>query len=396
MKNIIILSSDVYGNNADANGLCAAALADKLIAEGNSVDVVCYKSTGEKKGNAVIHEISFHEDRKQKAMKKSVFSKIRGFFTLLKNLVVGPYHNKQIIEAYCSECEKIFSQKRVEMIIAIYFPFETALALQRLKKRHPEIKFIIHELDKARAKESSKLSDKMMRRVYQRVMKRVYSSCDKIVVMRSHEDYWRKTFGRFAGKMCVSDLPMLYKPTSLNGAVKKEDNNVVVLYSGLLDKSYRNPQAALDAFDSAVFDDLNPLLKFYSKGDCEDLLENSKRAQRFGYIAKERLDEEIEKADFLLNIGNLDSDSVPSKIIVYLSTGKPIIHFAHDEKDSCLYYLEKYPLSLVLYVSDPVEENAKKILNFINANIGKRLDFDSVAQIFAMNTPKFSCDLIFK
>ena len=140
MKNIIILSTYFHGRKATANGLCAAALAKEFLAERNDVDIVCYKSDGDNKFGISTHEIRIFEDRKQKTEKKSVFSKIRGFFIVLKYFFIRPNYNKKQANAYYSECEKICMQNKIDIVIAMYFPFESAFAVKRLKKSIPRLK----------------------------------------------------------------------------------------------------------------------------------------------------------------------------------------------------------------------------------------------------------------
>ena len=68
----------------------------------------------------------------------------------------------------------------------------------------------------------------------------------------------------------------------------------------------------------------------------------------------------------LISIGNTDSPMIPSKLFVYMSSCKPIIHFYYNNKDSCLPYLEKYPYSLLLNMNDSMDTNLNKTKLFIN------------------------------
>ena len=344
----------------------------------------------------IIHEIKHERHKTERKAKFRIFSKVIGLLSLIRYTFASPKFRKTEAIAYYSECDKICGKKQVDVIIAMSFPLETALAVKHLKKKYPTVKTIIYELDKACAQDNRKLSGRIMRRSYQRTMKKLYLSFDKIIIMRSHENYWCNTFYQFASKLQVADLPMLYQHEASNGVTKDKGAGIFLIYSGLLDRHYRNPQVALNVFDSELLDEYKPTLLFFSKGDCDDILKRSKRACCCGYVSKAELDVAIEKADFLLNIGNQDSDSVPSKLIAYLSTGKPIIHFAHNKNDSCLNYLEKYPLSLILYETDSLAINSEKVFNFIREKLGMHYDFETIAETFVMNTPKYSCDLILK
>ena len=55
---------------------------------------------------------------------------------------------------------------------------------------------------------------------------------------------------------------------------------------------------------------------------------------------EEALEVMVEKMHILLSIGNLNKYQMPSKVVEYLSLGKPVLHFA-EIKDDPLYNFEK-------------------------------------------------------
>ena len=141
-------------------------------------------------------------------------------------------------------------------------------------------------------------------------------------------------------------------------------------------------------------------LDFFSKGDCEaKIAETAKRVsgiRQNGYVPEAVLDEAIAKADVLVSIGNRFSRRVPSKLITNLSYGKPVVHISLQKDDVFAQYLEQYPLGLVLYAWDPVEENAKKLGQFTKENRHKTVGFTEVATALVKNNPAYSADLICK
>ena len=136
-------------------------------------------------------------------------------------------------------------------------------------------------------------------------------------------------------------------------------------------------------------------LKFFSQGCEEEILsfQNSSYVV-CGYVGQKELDEEILNADYLINIGNLVSHSLPSKLITYMSYGKPIIHFCLQEDDVCIEYLEKYPLSLVIKYNESLDSASERIKEFINSTDKKVIDFDDLRKMFKMNCPEYSAKLI--
>lgn len=388
VQNIILLSRYYRGESASApNELCAASLVKELLSKGFNVDVVCSIKTDDayNNNNLIIHETGFKTNNKR----------TRPFFHKLITYLQGDINNKEKRLIF-EKCKEICRSKRIDIVIAMFFPFENALAAKRIKERFPTIKFITYELDSVSDSfNSSSFIQNIRKHIYNHKLKGIYKKADKIIIMQAHKEYFTNTFYKYTNKMAVSDIPMLKEPINMHS--KSANEKITLIYSGLLDSKYRNPLPLLKAFSSNVLKDIDFKITFFSSGDCRTIVEKHSFNDRIEYkniVPKRVLDEKIANSDFLLNVGNFNSNSVPSKLIVYLSTGKPIIHFAYNEKDSCLPYLEKYPLSLILFNSNNFELNAKKIKDFIKNNSKKRIEFSVIKSVFFMNVPDYSCDII--
>ena len=402
MKRVLILSPSIYGKNANANGLCAACVAKEFQSNGIDVEVIAFSSEGCNKFSFPIHEIQRGKRKKAKNNKTTLFSKFFAFLKVIRYLIIGVTYNKDDVLNFYNATKNICLTKSVDVIVGIFFPFETAIALKRLKKEFPAITTCVFQLDEALAIDNGKISTRLIRLSYARLMGRTYNTIDRVIVMRSHEKTWRSEYKYYRKKLVVSDLPVLSK-WELKDCIpleSRKENSLTFIYSGILNKNYRSPVAVIELFKQSLLNNYDYVLYFYSKGNCEDYLLkesiNNDKIKLMGFVDNDILKHEIEKANFLINIGNLNSNSVPSKLIMYLSTGKPIIHFAYSKSDSCLFYLNQYPNSLVLYVNDPLDYSAKKLSHFLEVSHDKRISFDSVAKTFFMNDPKFSCNLILK
>jgi hypothetical protein len=99
------------------------------------------------------------------------------------------------------------------------------------------------------------------------------------------------------------------------------------------------------------------------------------------------LTEKIAEADVLVNIGNLVSTMVPSKIFEYMSYGKPIISTFDIENEPSAEYLCNYPLSILLDGKSSPEENAAKLRKFMVYSVGKTVKLESLYEVFYHNTP---------
>ena len=87
---------------------------------------------------------------------------------------------------------------------------------------------------------------------------------------------------------------------------------------------------------------------------------------------------------------------LPSKILTYFMTGKPIVHIKNQNNDACIKYLEKYTLFIVIDENDPIETNAEKLINFLKENYKKRLSSNFIETTFRKNTPEWNAKQILK
>ena len=139
-------------------------------------------------------------------------------------------------------------------------------------------------------------------------------------------------------------------------------------------------------------------IDFYAKGNSIERIQKrsaSNPAINYsGYVPKDELETRMKEANFFLNIGNSFSSMLPSKLLTYIMTGKPIIHVQKQEHDVAIPYLKKYGLSLVISERETVEESAYKLVAFLKDNYRKQLSSDYVESVFVENTPQWNVDQI--
>lgn len=386
MSNILVLTSQ-YTGTAGANGICTRNIVEEMKKKGHNISVICFNS-GISEEN--VYTIPAKETRKKRNPVDRVVKFLRSFFFAVLDRETEQNFKKLTL----SLCEKL----KIDTVICVFFPLETASVVCDVKMQFPHIKTIIYELDSIGDGifSSSKLRY-FAKLAYEHWGDNNYNYCDKVVIMKSHESYWKKVWGkRFAEKLLIADIPVLAEST-IPFTENRANTSISFLYGGILDRKYRSPEYLLSVFN-AYTKNKNAVLDFYSKGDCEELIasfgEKNANIRRKGYVPAAVLKEAIARTDVLVSIGNKVSRSVPSKLITYLSYGKLVVHFSSQRNDVCIEYLEKYPLGLTLHECDPLEENVSKLHAFIEKNRGKTIEFSEVAKILKMNTPKYSADLI--
>ena len=116
-----------------------------------------------------------------------------------------------------------------------------------------------------------------------------------------------------------------------------------------------------------------------------------------GSLPLEQARKAIQSADVLVNIGNIMTNQVPSKIFEYISACKPIINICANPDCPSIAYLEKYPLALSVVegVGTPAE-HAEKIEQFILKYAGQSVDKQIVTQQFKECTADYCADVMYR
>jgi hypothetical protein len=75
----------------------------------------------------------------------------------------------------------------------------------------------------------------------------------------------------------------------------------------------------------------------------------------------------IEHGDVLVNIGNATSHQLPSKLVEYVASGKPILNIARTSSDSSARFLAGYPdhLTLIDHGHGPLPDDEAALMVFL-------------------------------
>jgi len=409
MKKILI-TTDYYYPRALANGVCVHQVALELISKGHEVHIVCFNNHKEKKYE-VYEGINVHRlttrpfvnnvdvgTNKLKLIGK-LFDKVNYFMTRLNILLfmpVYPISSFLSLFQYFNIVDKLHKKVGFDLVVSVYNPIESILSGMFLKKKYSNIKFVMYTLDTLTNSTGVRFfSKKYIEKKGWKWEQKVYKSADKIFNMKSHENHYSQDrYNHYKEKMGILDIPLINKQDYKKG---NADNNINWVYTGGLNSRTRNPSYACKLFTLVNRDNKN-YLHFYSRGDCEPMLQNYQlksdySIQSHGYIIHEESINIINNANYLISIGNENSDMIPSKIFEYMSTGKPIIHFYKNVNDPCIPYLKEYPLALAIFENEKEIKNNVMILSeFVNNNSQKEVPFDFIKKIFYLNTPQYAAE----
>ena len=392
MGTIVVLTKQ-YLNKPTANGICVHNIVSELQKTQTVYVISCEKT--ECPDSKEVASFSLKADDSFNSAGICFFLKkiLRLIKTALR--IESVIFNKSFVQQYFDRLQDYNDSHKVDHVVAVYYPHESIQAACLFKSLHPNVKITFYELDSyGDGVKQSRLNS--FNSLYNSWIKKAYRTADSVIVMRSHAEYWQKTFGGITpGKLLIADIPCLTRcgTASHNQITDK----CVLLYSGLIEKKYRSPSYLLKVLQ-CLQGKIPYEFFFYSKGDCEEEIaeaaKENKCIRQMGYVSKDELNEATYHAAILVSIGNASSRSVPSKIINYMSFGKPILHFSSQKDDVCKDYLSKYPLALVIDESTDVQEASKLIIAFIERVNGQTVDFDKIKERFFMNDPQYSAKLI--
>lgn len=413
MKKSIAILTDIYYPHPMAGGICAHQVAKGLMELGCNVHIVCLKRKGEPKEEIYqginVHRIKMPLVYKIRDLSERISKPWLAMIIYKLAIILNRILKISLLKWYpLMSPFQIFNYIRcvkrmnIDCVVGEYFSIESAYAAAILKKKY-KIKMVMYNVDSlSNSDPAVGLKLEYIRKKGFEWERRIFGIADKIIIMKSHENHYRNScFNPYRDKLYIADLPLLeWKKEIIDEKASEQITKKTWVYTGSLSKRIRTPDYLFRVFETLN----NPSIQlhFFSKGDCEEEIRNmtkkwGDRVVQHGHVAKEKLEKYYSEADFLISIGNLYGDFLPSKTIEYISHMKPIIHFQYQEKDASIPYLKKYGHSLIINVNNNnINDNVEKIKGFILEYERKTLQInkESVEELFKENTPNFTAKII--
>lgn len=403
MSKFIFLTNQ-YLPKPGATGLCVHQLAKTLVKKGHSVFTVCYldgDDTKEYDGVKVV-KISvplFLADSEKSSELNRKYKHFLSLWSKLIHLRQYPLRSAYLVNQYIKAIEHLLQKNEKVTIIATYTPIEAVIAASKIKDKYPEvIRTVYYSADSLSNEQGvdGMLSANYRSKAGMRWEKKLFKSFDKVFVMECHkEHYYSNLYDEFQTKFELVNFPLLNRESRFcSKSSSVDDKKVRLVYAGTLYKKLRNPQF-MNELLIKVLKQIDAEAIFLGGGDCEDIMRDAeiKSNNKINYIGMQPhtiAKEQIESADILLSIGNVESPMAPSKIYEYMSTGKPIIHVYTYDKDPCIKPLQIYGNALLIKEGEINSE--LKIVEFIKKR--KLLRYEEVEGLFRSSTPEYTADIL--
>lgn len=407
----LLVLTDKYYPRPYANAACAQELIRCWVADGHVVDVLAYEdydgmpSTWEE--NAVFYvkpdwrlRSYYYADFFQNTRK----GRLRRFFANIisksRGLILFPWQpfwSFSFPRRIYRKIEELHSNNHYDGIVAILKPLDCNIAVCHFKKKHPQIPYIVYCVDT--------MEKTILRPIFGGLYsdgffweKRLLSYSDAYFYMQPRiKTYEKKKFDPYRRKLVVADLPrFMAKDISSVSVFDFSHDGENWVYAGSLGPPHYAADNVLEVFE-IISTNKKRTLHLFARGEDADRLAKIARERKIsvvvhGYVNTDTLLSVMSSADVIVSIKT--SCQISAKIFECMSYGKTIVHFSGVDCDPDVEYYKKYPLCFVFKMYDDYCSQLESLLEFLDQNVGKRVDIASLEEIFMMNTPEYSANKI--
>jgi hypothetical protein len=370
-KLLIIVFDYNQENSINTNALCIHNLITS-IKKKYLIEIITTSNNDDLKISSSFNQkIHFIPISKSESSKKKLFSWQKSALEYVnKNLDLTTYSN----------------------LITISFPFNNHLIGYSLKLRYNNLNWTIYDLDPYTFNPilSNFLLLFPLRLIKEMI---IFNTANKILL--THELYkqykLKGPFWFFRKKMNDIGIPIMkiYNNLLIKKTINK-NNNIFALYIGSFYSKIRSPEYMFNLFKEILKKDNRIMLLIVGSSHKKSSEYKDKSLHRriffIDRVSKKRVLKYIQKASFLINIGNKSANQLPSKILEYIGTGKPIINFYSIKNDTSNNYLLNYPNSLLVDQNISLLSNLENVYSFIYANVNKNLSYRYLMKHYSVFT----------
>ena len=260
-----------------------------------------------------------------------------------------------------------------DLIISVSLPFSSHIAAYLINKKRGK-EWIMDIGDpfslKINAYENNKYLYKSLNYF---VENKFYKLASKIIFTHKQALEVHKNFFKINSKKLFVGNPISSFDNNLYKIAKDYDYSVRPIefgYFGILTKGVRSPINVLEVLDTEKIN-FNWYTNPDSKKMIEDTVVKKENHSFFDIVPREKaLDIMVGNLHCLLSIGNLNPTQLPSKVIEYLSTGKPVVHFAEIEDDP-VYDLKDFFNNLLIITKKDNLLNIENSLDKLFSSVGE-------------------------
>ena len=288
---------------------------------------------------------------------------------------------------------RLMAERAHDVVVSVTPTFTGVLVGEALHRAYPRARWVLDVGDPFSLQAHAPFNNvRLYGALNRRVERRVFAAADAISVttIKTAARY-AEAFPESAGKLRV--IPPLFSvPEGTSAPISGEA--VRFVYVGTLYQDLREPGFLLEAFDALRkrLPQVRFELHFY--GDTHQFagLLDTWRAragaalQVHGSVPRATVAAAIEGAAVLVNIGNRSEDQLPSKVVEYVASGKPILNIGAGPGDLSAEFLGSYPDKLLLRDDGAPSEEQLAALERFCAGLPRRVPEREVKALLEPHT----------
>lgn len=301
-------------------------------------------------------------------------------------------------------------QYSFDAIISVSLPFTANLIASAIKKKYPDIHWLMDIEDPFAISEEFWVNNfKLYRKKNFRAERNALSLADSVsVTVSAAQRIYERVFPDIDLKQKIRVTPPVINTDMLVQTADFEiftKGKIHIAYFGTFYETVRMPDAFLAIIAQLFqqFPDQQARLQIHFFGEIPAkawvVFENDpslrKNLQFHGLVTRETVAAAMQQTDFLLNIGNTTNYHLPSKSAEYLRSGKPIINICQNEEDTFAEFMCDYTLICNLSSQVSPHENARQLHLFLDENIGKSVPPEKITQMAQPYTLESIADAYF-
>lgn len=411
MKKILFIIGAYYPNYS-ANGLCCKNVIDECVKRG--YDVYCIANATKLKSKFYVHDgveifpvkpklitivYNWTLENKNSRIRKILY-KVLTYFNKVKLLLMSriwPLTSYSYSNRFYKKAKMICNKKHIDVVITAYTPFEALYAGYKLKKKYSNLTFIPYYLDALYGGWGPSIWSKEKINKHTNYWEnKIDSIADLIISMESVKSFHCFNNDFFNNKRYYLDVPTLKKYDYDICKTKKNDKYTFV-FAGAIQYPRRNPIPILNLF-LELSKQIDIEVEFI--GNCNNqkifdyyTSESNNSIKLVGEISHDEILNKELNADFLINIGSGNANTIPCKIFEYMIFHKPIISTYSIDNEPSIEYLKKYGNVFFIDERKKIEEYKEPLKAFI-INAANNSNDGNIYDIFYKNTPGAFVDLI--
>ena len=276
------------------------------------------------------------------------------------------------------KAKQLLEKHHYESLISVSVPFTGHLVGLGIKKNLPEIPWLVDIGDPFCFIEYLPTNNHhFYKNLNYATENKIFRKAESVsVTTKATLEKYRSLFPESATK--ISIIPQLMsldmKPT-IKGEVFPKDGKIRLVFAGRLYSEIRKPDFILRLFKHLLNTHLSDRLELHFFGninDCQGYFEPykiliDKKIFCHGIANRDRVLQAMQEADVLVNIANESPYELPSKVVEYVSLGKPVLNLSKIDNDSSTEFFKVYPGTLCLLENGTTSdlEHIVKLVEFI-------------------------------